>query len=446
MGSFTYSLDKVSGFTLKERYFLPAPFVEDKEELETKILRIVSGNIEKNEIKKGEKGVIFLEKTNFYGEKGGQIGDTGWLIKNGKAIASINNAVDVAGIVQHKSDIKEDKLKAGDSIIAKIDLERREDIKKNHTATHLLHNALRKVLGLHVKQAGSLVAPDRLRFDFSHFKAVTDEELARIESLVNESIIKNSPVSINEMNIEEAKKKDVIALFGEKYGDTVRMVSVGDYSRELCGGTHVTNTGEVGIFKIISESSIASGMRRIEAITGRAAYEKIKQEEGLIKDIANELNVKPEDIAKEIEKLASRLKQMEKALEVFINKNVQDTAGSLLESVKKIQGVDVIVNEIRNADSSFLRKNGDLIKDRLVNGVFILAAEKDGKIAIIVGIGKTLQSGKLDAVSILNAIGSGFGIKGGGRPDFAQAGSRSGPKISDMLKKAEEVIEAELRQ
>jgi len=422
------------------------PFVEDKEELETKVLRIVSGDMKKNEIEKGEKGVIFLEKTNFYGEKGGQVGDAGWLIKNGRVMVGISNAIDVAGIVQHKADIKEDKLKVGDSVIAKIDLGRREDIRKNHTATHLLHNALRKVLGLHVKQAGSLVASDRLRFDFSHFKAVTDEELTRIENLVNENIIKNSPVSINEMSIEDARKKDVIALFGEKYGDIVRMVSVGDYSRELCGGTHVPRTGEIGIFKIISESSIASGMRRIEAITGRAAYEKIKQEEILIKEIAVELNVKPEDIAKEIEKLASRLKQAEKNLEVFINKNVQDTSGSLLESVKKIKGVDVIVSEVRNADSSFLRKNGDLIKDKLVRGVFVLAAEKNDKIAIIVGVGKSLRSGKLDAVKILNNIGSSFGIKGGGRPDFAQAGSRLGPKISDMLKKAEEVIEAELKQ
>ncbi|MCX5687508.1 MAG: DHHA1 domain-containing protein, partial [Candidatus Omnitrophica bacterium] len=315
-----------------------------------------------------------------------------------------------------------------------------------HTATHLLHNALRKVLGLHVKQAGSMVAQERLRFDFTHFRAVSDEELFRIEDIVNENIRKDSIVKIDELSMEEAKKKDVIALFGEKYGDVVRMVSVGDYSKELCGGTHVARTGEVGIFKIISESSIASGVRRIEAITGRAAYEKIKQEDALIKEIASELNVRSEDIAKEIEKLTSKLKQMEKTLEVFINKNIQDNVGNLLESIKKIKGVDVIVNEIKNADSSFLRKNGDLIKDRLVNGIFVLAAEKDGKIAIIVGIGKLLQFGKLDAVSILNDIGSGFGIKGGGRSDFAQAGSRSGPSISDILKKAEEIIEAKLKQ
>jgi len=437
-------------FAFKDNMNIKLPdisiFTEDKEALATEVIQIVSEGILKSEIKKGDKGGIFLKETNFYGEKGGQVGDKGALLKDGKIIAVVTNAIDVAGRTQHEIEIKEGVLKTGDSITAKVDIERRSDIRKNHTATHLLHNALRKVLGLHVKQAGSMVAPDRLRFDFSHFKAVTDEELARIEDLVNENISKNSSVAIDEMSLEEAKKKDVIALFGEKYGDTVRMISVGDYSKELCGGTHVAKTGEIGIFKVISESSIASGMRRIEAVTGRAAYEKIKQEDGLIKEIAGELNVKPEDIAKEIEKLTNKLKQMEKTLEVFINKNVKDTSGSLLESIKKIKDVDVIINEIRNADSSFLRKNGDLIKDRLVNGVFMLAAEKDGKIAIIVGIGKSLQSGKLNAVSILNDIGSGFGIKGGGRPDFAQAGSRSGPKISDILKKAEEVIEAELKQ
>jgi alanyl-tRNA synthetase len=244
--------------------------------------------------------------------------------------------------------------------------------------------------------------------------------------------------------MEEAKKKDVIALFGEKYGDVVRMVSVGDYSKELCGGTHVARTGEIGIFKIVSESSIASGMRRIEAITGKTAYAKIKQEESIIKEAADELNVKPEDIVNGIEKLTSRLKQAEKALEVFINKNAQAGASNLLSSARKIKNTDVIIDEIKNADSVLLRKNADLIKDKFSNGIFVLLAEKDGKISMIVGTGSSIQLGKVDAVGILNDIGAGFGIKGGGRKDFAQAGSRSGPNLQDILKKAEEVIKAKL--
>jgi len=415
-------------------------FIEDKEEVKTKVVQIISNGNLKNEIGKKDKAGIFLKETVFYGEKGGQVGDKGVIVKDGKIIAVVINTIDVAGRTQHEIEMKDGMLKTGDSVTARVDMERRLDIRKNHTATHLLHNALRKVLGMHVKQAGSMVAPDRLRFDFSHFKAVTKEELSRIEEIVNENIRKDSGVRIDELGIEEAKKKDAIALFGEKYGDVVRMVSVGDYSKELCGGTHVKRTQEIGVFKIIYESSIASGMRRIEAITGRAGYEKIKQDELIIKEAARELNVKPEDIAKEIEKLTNRLKSMEKTLGNFINKNAQGNADSLLNAAKKIKGVDVIIEEIKNADASLLRKNADLVKDKLTGGIFILAAEKGGKVAIIVGTGKSLQPGKIDSVKILNEIGADFGIKGGGRPDFAQAGGRSGPKIQDMLKRAEDII------
>ncbi|MDP2921125.1 MAG: alanine--tRNA ligase, partial [Candidatus Omnitrophota bacterium] len=409
------------------------PFIENKDEIETKVAQVGPGD-----------DFIFLKETNFYGEKGGQTGDTGIILKDSKIAAEVINTIDIAGRVQHLVKMKKGALKAGDIITARIDKERRENIKKNHTATHLLHNALRNVLGMHVKQAGSLVAPDRLRFDFSHFKAVTDEEISRIEDIVNENINKNSVVNIDEMSMEEARKKDVIALFGEKYGDVVRMVSVGDYSRELCGGTHVNRTGEIGIFKIISESSIASGMRRIEAITGKAAQEKTRQEQELIKEIARELNVKPADIANEIEKLSGKLRQMEKTLEKFINKNVAENIDSLLKSAKKIKGVDVIISEVKDADSGLLRKSADLLKDRIGNGMFALAAEKDGKIGIVVGAGKSLQAKGFDAVRILNDIGAEFGIKGGGRQDFAQAGGRSGPKLQDILKKAEGIIKTNL--
>ena len=418
----------------------------DEESVEAEVFKIIVGNAEKSEIKKGEDGIIIFEETNFYGEKGGQVGDKGEFLKDSKVIAEVLSAVDIGGRTQHLIKVKEGSIKTGDKLTLNIDKERRNNIRNNHTATHLLHNALRKVLGMHVKQAGSLVAPDRMRFDFTHFKAVTDEELSRIEEIVNENIKKDSCVKIDELSMEEARKKDVIALFGEKYGDVVRMVSVGDYSRELCGGTHALRTGEIGIFKIVSESSIASGIRRIEAITGGTAYEKIKQEENLLRESAKELNVRPEDITREIEKLANKLKQAEKALEVFINKNIQDNAENLLGSMSKIKGVDVIINEIKNADSVLLRKNADLIRNKLNNGVFVLAAEKDGKVALIVGVGKSLQSDKLDAVKILNDIGTDFGIKGGGRQDFAQAGGRSsnGLKAEDILKKAEEIIKVTL--
>ncbi|MFA5389094.1 MAG: alanine--tRNA ligase [Candidatus Omnitrophota bacterium] len=436
---------QASVFVIKGNINIKLPdltiFVEDKEEIATEVLQIIVTNEARKEIKKGEKGIVFLKETDFYGEKGGQVGDTGVLIKDGIVIARVKDAIDVAGRTQHDIEMIEGMLKIGDSIIAKIDIERRLDIRKNHTATHLLHNALRDILGQHVKQAGSFVAPDRLRFDFTHFKAVSGEELSRIEEMVNENIKKDNVVRMDEMSMEEARKKDVIALFDEKYGDTVRMVSVGDYSRELCGGTHVSKTGEIGIFKILSESSIASGMRRIEAVTGKLAYEKIKQENRVLEEAAKELDVKPADIAAAIEKLTDKLKKAEKTLEAFINKSARDNADRLLGSVVKIKDRDVLIAEVKDADSALLRKNADLIKEKLPNGVFVLAAEKDGKISMIVGIAPAI---KLNAANILNDTGAEFGIKGGGRPDFAQAGGRSGPAISDILKKAEEVVKAKL--
>lgn len=412
-------------------------FLENKEEVEARVLEIFK-------IDNGEKAVIFLDKTNFYGEKGGQTGDTGVLIKNGKPAADVINAIDVAGRIKHEVILKDSVLEKGDRVLAKIDLKRRSDIRRNHTATHLLHSALRKVLGTHVKQAGSLVSPDRLRFDFTHFKAVTDEELMRVEEIVNENIRENIQICIEEMPIENAKGKGAIMLFGEKYGDIVRMVSAGDYSKELCGGTHAEWTGEIGVFKIISESSIASGMRRIEAITGESAYRKAKEDSDMIKAIAQELQVKPNDILSQIDKLTARLKELEGILEQYTNNTVKAGADEIIKRSKNIEGVDVIIADIKAVDSNILRKYADLIKSKSRNSVFVLVSDKDNKISMIVGMGDAVKNRNMDAVKILNETGAGFGIKGGGRPDFAQAGSKSGPFIKDILKKAEEVIERSL--
>ncbi|NQV03883.1 MAG: alanine--tRNA ligase, partial [Candidatus Omnitrophica bacterium] len=402
-------------------------FIENKETIETEVLQ-VSGNS------------VFLKETNFYGEKGGQVGDTGALLKSGKVVADVLGALDVAGRVQHEVKMSKGMLlKPGDKITAKIDTSRRENIKKNHTATHLLHNALRQVLGQHVKQSGSLVAPDRLRFDFTHFKALTDEELVRIEELVNDNVRKNSPVCAKETTLDKARGEGAIALFGEKYGDTVRMVVVGDYSKELCGGTHVSKTKEIGVFKIISESSIASGTRRIEALTGEVAAEKIKGDMDLIKEIARELKTTPGEIPKEIERLNAKLKKFEKELSAISDKFAHANMDGLLGSTKKIKENDVIISEIKNADMALLRKTADAIKGRLKNPVFILVSEKDGKLSMIVGVHSSL-----DASKILNDIGADFGIRGGGRPGFAQAGGKAGPGVKEILKKAEKVIKGYL--
>ncbi|MFH1854720.1 MAG: alanine--tRNA ligase [Candidatus Omnitrophota bacterium] len=417
---------KSSIFDVKEDANLELPdetiFIEDAEEIATEVLKI-SGNS------------VFLKEVNFYGEKGGQIGDTGVLIKDGEVIEVVN-AVDIAGRIELEIEPKGVKLKTGDRVRAKINIKRREDTKKNHTATHLLHNALRVVLGEHVKQAGSLVAPDRLRFDFTHFKGLTDEEMERVEELVNKYINDNSPVDIKELAVDEAKKQGAIALFGEKYGEKVRMVSVGDYSRELCGGTHVRHTKEIKHFKIISESSIASGVRRIEALTGESALSKISEEKGILKKIANELKTTPSSIIREVCILTERLRNLERALEAIKSKFAQSSISNLLDSAKDINGFSVLISKIENSDMGFLRMSADILKSRMRKGAFVLVTEKDSKLSMVVG-----AYPPLDAVELLNYIGRDFGIKGGGRPDFAQAGGRAtGIDMKKLLEKAEEVI------
>jgi len=415
-------------------------FMEDRLEIKTKVLRIISGDEIREKIGKGEKGSVFLKETTFYGEKGGQVGDKGVVLKNGIVVGEITDAVDVAGIVKHAVRMKNGILKVGDVISVKIDATRRENIRKNHTATHLLHNALRKVLGQHVKQAGSLVAPDRLRFDFIHMKALTAEEISRIEGLVNSYIEEDSLVTVKSMPFNESKKQGAIALFGEKYAEQVRMISVGDYSKELCGGTHVNSTGEIGMFRIVSESSIASGVRRIEAVTGDVASKKIKEEKDLIKRIASELKTTPDGIFHEIETLSNRLKKTEKELNDISKKVISSSIDTVLGSAKKIKGLDVIISTIKNADMVMLRKATDAMRDRLKEGVFVLLSERDGKLSMVVSLSASLKSKHITAVKILNDIGSGFGIKGGGRPDFAQAGGRLEGDLEDILKKAEEVV------
>ncbi|MFH1783042.1 MAG: alanine--tRNA ligase [Candidatus Omnitrophota bacterium] len=416
-------------------------FHKDNHELESKIVAIISKDKEVKELKKGEKGSLFFEETPFYGEKGGQVGDSGTILKANKTVAEVKLALDIVGRTKHEILVKEGDLKLGEKVVLKVDLERREKIKKNHTATHLLHHALRKVLGEHVKQAGSLVAPDRLRFDFTHFKALSNEELVRIEELVNENIKKKSPVETNVMAIDKAKKEGAIALFGEKYSDEVRMVNVGGYSKELCGGTHVKDTREIKCFKILSESSIASGVRRIEAVTSDEALEKIKEKNAIIEEIASILDVKPEYIEETIEKYSDGMKKIEKELETVSQRLVQVNIDDILKHKKDISGHAVIISEIKNADMNLLRKTGDVIKSRVKDPVFILVSEKDEKISLIVG----LSSKDIKAGDILNKIGSDFGIRGGGRPDLAQAGGKSGPDINKILKKAEEVIHENLK-
>jgi len=403
----------------------PTLFV-DEEEIETKVL-----GIDKDD-------AVFLERTNFYGQKGGQVGDRGVLLKNGKIVAEVIDAIDIAGKIVHKVKMEKGVLRVGDIVIARVDRQRRKNICKNHTATHLLHNALRTVLGQHVRQAGSLVAPDRLRFDFTHFRPLTEDEISRVERLVNEYITNGTDVYIKELGLKEARQEGAIALFGEKYGDKVRMVDIGGYSKELCGGTHVKNTKEIQRFKIVSESSIASGIRRIEAVTGDIAEEMIKKEEAIIREIADELNTTSDKILEGLESNYAKIKRIEKALDEVGMKNIKANIDIVLQNYKEIKGYSIIMSEVKNADMEILRKTGDVIRTRFEKAVFVLVSKKDGRIMMVVGTPLGL-----DAVKMLNEIGKDFGIKGGGRPDLSQAGSRieGDIDIGAVLKKSIEVIE-----
>ncbi len=415
---------------------LPAqtPFIDDKEEIETEVLLV-------SPVSRAEARV-FLRETNFYGEKGGQQGDRGVLIKDGREAAIVTDAADVAGRTLHKVRITEKGLNKGDKVVARVDITRRNDIKKNHTATHLLHFALRKVLGPHVKQAGSLVAPDRLRFDFNHFKAMSPEEMSRVEDIVNGIINTGEEVQARDMSIEEAKKQGAVALFGEKYGDTVRMVRAGDDSKELCGGTHVSNTSEIKAFKILSESSIAGGVRRIEAVTGSNAYREIKKRNEVIRGVAGDMGVTPENILPGIENATGKLRELGKKLDELGAKKSRTSVRGMLKNKKTVNGFDLVVGEVKNADMDLLRKNSDTLKSAITKGIFFLASKKDDKAFFTLGIKGTDE---LKAPDLLNKIGAEFGVKGGGRPDFAQAGGRlPDTDIGIIIKKAEKVIKESL--
>lgn len=416
------------------------PFIEDKAELQTEILLIVAGDKEKRQLNRDETGRVLLKETNFYSEKGGQVGDTGVLLKDGVIIADVVDVVDVEGAAYHEVKVKGFALSMGDIVRTRIDMKRREDIKKNHTATHILHSVLRKVLGPHVKQGGSLVAPERLRFDFTHFKALTEEEISRVEDLVNEHIKNDDPVETRLLSLGEAKKEGAMALFEDKYEDKVRMVSIGAYSKELCGGTHVDRAGEIGLFKIVSESSISSGVRRIEAITGEVAYRKTRESSRLIKEIADELKVNPDNIMDEMEKISMRLKKAEKRLEYASEKFMHVNIEGILKNVKKVSGQSFLVAEVKGADMGLLRKIADIIKEKLQDGIFVLASERDEKLSMVVGMSALDKDKGMDAVNILNDIGEDFGIKGGGRIEFAQAGGRLKQDIDAVLKRSEEVL------
>ncbi|MGQ9608746.1 MAG: alanine--tRNA ligase [bacterium] len=409
--------------------------------LGAKVIAIVKDDELLSGAKEGDEVEIVLDKTPFYGEVGGQIGDTGIIYNDDVKIQVLDSIRPIPDIIAHKCKIITGNISPEDSVIASVDAERRQKIAVNHTATHILHSALREVLGSHVAQAGSLVAEDRLRFDFTHYQAVSKDDLKKIESLVNQHIRENTPVSITETTIQEAKERGATALFGEKYGEIVRVVQLDGYSMELCGGTHIKATGEIGEFKILSESSIAAGVRRIEAITGELAYLYERQMEEQIMRIADMLRIKPTEVADRVELLIQQNKELEKKILRLQQKSAQSQVNELLKNIVTIDGVKILAVSVENLDRNALRSMVDELKAKMGSGVVILGSSIEGKVSFIAGVTDDLIKEKsLKADVLVRRIAEIAGGSGGGRADMAQAGGKDPSKIAEALAAAPNII------
>lgn len=390
----------------------------------------------------GEEVQIILDVTPFYAESGGQIADRGVLVGDGVSVTIKDVQKAPNGQNLHKAVITTGTLKTNQKVTATIDGENRAKIIKNHTATHLLHQALKDVLGNHVNQAGSLVEPDRLRFDFSHFGPIKPEELEQIEKIVNEKIWRNIEVDISLKPIAEAKAMGAMALFGEKYGEIVRVVKVGEYSLELCGGCHVPNTSVIGLFKIVSESGIGAGTRRIEAVTGESAYRLLNEQVGLLKEAAEKLKINPKDIISRIDALTGEIRQLQRENESLSSKLGNIEAGNLVDKAKEIEGVTVLASKVQAADMNNLRNMADDLKQKLGSAVILLGSVQEGKVNLIAAVTKDLIDKGYHAGQLVKEAAKRCGGGGGGRPDMAQAGGKDPEKLDSAIQFVEEWVKS----
>ncbi|MBU8848427.1 MAG: alanine--tRNA ligase, partial [Desulfobacterales bacterium] len=401
------------------------------------VLIIVQNDKEIETAKQGDTIEIVTASTVFYAESGGQAGDAGTL-ENETCVINITDTMkDPTGIVIHKGVVKKGEAKKGDSFTLKLDAGKRQNTAVNHTATHILHSALRKVLGDHIKQAGSLVTDIRLRFDFTHFSSISTQDIQAIENEVNLKIRENHPVETQEMTMDEAVKKGATALFEEKYGDVVRVVSQGSFSRELCGGTHTKLSGDIGLFKILSEGGIASGVRRIEAVTGQAALDTVHKDQSLIDSAADRLKGAKEDVVSKIDVVLKDKKNLEKELEALKAKLASKSVENIDDAVRQINGVKVISKRVEIENPSQLRDLADKFKTKIGSGVILLGARSGGKALLISIVTKDLTK-DYKAGDIVKAAAKIVGGGGGGRPDMAQAG---GTKPENLDKALESVFE-----
>ncbi|WP_044795866.1 alanine--tRNA ligase [Bacillus cereus] len=409
---------------------------------ESNVVALVKNGEYTDSLQAGEEGQLILDVTPFYAESGGQIADRGYLLADGVKVLVKDVQKAPNGQNLHKVVVEEGTLTKDAAVKAIIDTKNRSSVVKNHTATHLLHQALKDVLGTHVNQAGSLVTSERLRFDFSHFGQVQADELEKIERMVNEKIWESIDVEISQKAIEKAKEMGAMALFGEKYGDVVRVVQVGDYSLELCGGCHVDNTASIGIFKIVAESGIGAGTRRIEAVTGKSAYELMNDQVGLLKEAAGKMKTNPKDILTRVDGLFAEVKQLQKENESLAAKLSNIEAGNLTDSVMTVDGVNVLAAKVNVADMNNLRTMMDDLKNKLESAVVVLASVNDDKVNILAGVTKDLISQGYHAGKLVKEVASRCGGGGGGRPDMAQAGGKNPAQVEEALAFVQEYVKS----
>ena len=399
----------------------------------SKITSIIHGDALVKTAHEGDEIKVILSQTPFYAESGGQVADHG-TIENDTFRGFVKDVQKAPnGQNLHTVIVESGEVTTGSEITATVDRSQRGHTVKNHSATHILHQALKDVLGTHVNQAGSYVGPDRLRFDFSHFGQVTKEELEKIERIVNEKVWENIPVVTSLRNIDEAKQMGAMALFGEKYGDVVRVVQMGEFSLELCGGIHVFNTSEIGFFKLLSESGIGAGTRRIEAVTGKGAFEVIKQEEQTLVEAANQLKAQPKDLVSKVALTLIELKTLQKDNESLSAKIANSQASSVLSSAQKVNDITVLSVKVDAKDNNQLRQMMDDLKQKLESAVIVLGAVDGDKVMISAGVTKDLVGGNYHAGNIVKLVAEQCGGKGGGRPDFAMAGAKDGSKLEAAL-------------
>jgi alanyl-tRNA synthetase len=408
-----------------------------------KVVALLKGGAPVAALKAGDEGEVVLDRTPFYAESGGQVGDAGELA-NVSAKFAVSDTQKRGAAFSHIGKLNAGTIQIGDSLAANVDAPRRKAIMANHSATHLLHAALRKVLGTHVQQKGSLVAPDRLRFDFSHFQAITADELREIERLVNAEIRKNEPAETREMPYDTAVAEGAIALFGEKYEKDVRVLRMGDFSMELCGGTHVARAGDIGILKIVSEGGVAAGVRRIEAITAEGALEYVEHTDQLVKDVAGLVRGSREDVKTKVADALERIRQLEKENRELRNKLASGQGTDLSAGARDIAGVKLVAAQVDGADAGALRNAVDQLKDKLKSAVIVLASvDAANKITLVAGVTAD-QTNKVKAGELVGNVAGQVGGKGGGRPDFAQAGGNNPAALGAALASVEAFVRAKL--